>query len=49
MSKQMPGYRIEEKVYIWEDLIIIDELDDKGKVIIGDRVAITERVTLAVS
>ena len=45
----MAGYRIGEQVYIGEDLIIIDELNDKGRVIIGDRVAISERVTLVVS
>jgi acetyltransferase-like isoleucine patch superfamily enzyme len=45
----MAGYRIGEKVYIGEDLIIIDELDDIGRVIIGNRVAIAERVTLVVS
>jgi acetyltransferase-like isoleucine patch superfamily enzyme len=46
---RMAGYRIGEQVYIGEDLIIIDELDDKGRVIIGDRVAIAKRVTLVVS
>jgi acetyltransferase-like isoleucine patch superfamily enzyme len=46
---RMAGYKIGEQVYIGEDLIIIDELDDKGRVIIGDRVAIAERVTLVVS
>ena len=38
-----------EKVYIGEDLIIIDELNDRGRVKIGDRVAIAERVTLVIS
>jgi acetyltransferase-like isoleucine patch superfamily enzyme len=46
---RMAGYRIGQQVYIGEDLIIIDELDDKGRVIIGDRVAIAKRVTLVVS
>ena len=61
LAKQMPGYRIRrqlfkmagyeigQQVYIGEDLIIIDELDDKGRVRIGNRVAIAERVTLVVS
>lgn len=43
------GYVIGEKVYIGEDLLIIDELDDRGRVKIGDRVAIAERVTLVIS
>jgi len=46
---RLAGYRIGKKVYIGEDLIIIDGLEDKGKVIIGDRVAIAERVTLVIS
>lgn len=46
---KMAGYLIGEQVYIGEDLIIIDELDDTGMVKIGDRVAIAERVTLVIS
>lgn len=46
---KMAGYRIGDRVYIGEDLIIIDELDDKGRLKIGDRVAIAERVTLVIS
>ncbi len=46
---KMAGYIIGEKVYIGEDLIIIDELDDIGMIKIGDRVAIAERVTLVIS
>jgi len=46
---KMAGYKIGRQVYIGEDLIIIDELKDSGKVVIGDRVAIAERVTLVVS
>lgn len=46
---KMAGYEIGKQVYIGEDLIIIDELDDKKKVKIGDRVAIAERVTLIIS
>ena len=43
------GYAIGEEVYIGEDLLIIDELDDRGMVSIGDRVAIAPRVTLVTS
>ena len=46
---RMAGYKIGEDVYIGSDFIIIDELEDKGMVKIGDRVAIAERVTLVVS
>jgi len=46
---RMAGYRIGEQVYIGEDLIIVDELDDRGRVRIGNRVAIAERVTLVIS
>jgi galactoside O-acetyltransferase len=42
--------KIGKYVYIGEDLILIDDLDDPSvNVIIGDRVAIAPRVTLAVS
>ena len=43
------GYRIGKDVYIGEDLIIIDELEEKGNLHIGNRVAIAERVTLIIS
>ena len=46
---RMAGYRIGKQVYIGEDLIIVDELDDRGRVRIGNRVAVAERVTLVVS
>ena len=46
---RLAGYKIGKDVYIGEDLIVIDELDDKGLVKIGDRAAIAERVTLVVS
>jgi maltose O-acetyltransferase len=46
---RMAGYKIGGRVYIGEDLIIIDELDDRARVRIGDRVAIAPRVTLVVS
>jgi acetyltransferase-like isoleucine patch superfamily enzyme len=42
------GYTIGEKVYIGQDLIIIDEPADWGMVTIGDRAAISARVTLIV-
>lgn len=40
------GYEIGDDVYIGEDLIIVDELDQAGGVAIGDRVAFAPRVTL---
>ncbi len=43
------GYAVGKDVYIGEDLIIIDEPSDWGMVTIGDRVAISPRVTLVVS
>ena len=46
---RMAGYIIGEQVYIGEEIIIIDELDDKQRVRIGDRVSIAERVTLIIS
>lgn len=42
------GYEIGERVYIGQDLIIIDEPADWGMVSIGDRAAISARVTLVV-
>ena len=61
MAKQMPihqvragllrwcGYAVGKDVFIGEDLIIVDELADFGLVRIGDRAAISPRVTLIVS
>lgn len=43
------GYAVGKDVYVGEDLLIIDELSDRGMVTIGDRVAISPRVTLVVS
>ena len=43
------GYSIGKDVYIGEDLIVIDELEDRGYLHIGDRVAIAERVTLTLA
>ena len=43
------GYSVGKDVYVGEDLLIIDEPSDRGMVSIGDRVAISPRVTLVVS
>jgi acetyltransferase-like isoleucine patch superfamily enzyme len=43
------GYRVGHDVYIGEDLLIIDEPSDRGMVSIGDRAAVSPRVTLVVS
>ena len=43
------GYRVGKDVYVGEDLIIIDEPSDRGMVRIGDRAAVSPRVTLVVS
>jgi acetyltransferase-like isoleucine patch superfamily enzyme len=43
------GYTIGKDVYIGEDLIIIDELELKSPVYIGNRVSVAERVTLVIS
>jgi maltose O-acetyltransferase len=43
------GYKIGEQVYIGEDCLIIDEINDRGMVTIGNRVAIAPRVTLVTS
>lgn len=43
------GYAVGKDVYVGEDLIIIDEPSDWGMVSIGDRVAVSPRVTLVVS
>ena len=61
LVKHMPGYqlrpamlracgcRVGQDVYVGEDLLIIDEPTDRGMVTIGDRAAISPRVTLVVS
>jgi len=46
---RLGGYAVGKDVYVGEDLIIIDEPSDWGMVSIGDRVAISPRVTLVVS
>jgi len=43
------GYSIGKDVYIGEDLIIIDDLEDRGYLHVGNRVAIAERVTLVIA
>ena len=43
------GYTIGKDVYVGEDLIIIDELELKSPVYIGNRVSVAERVTLVIS
>ena len=43
------GYTVGKNVYVGEDLIIIDELDDKGYLRLGNRVSLAERVTLIIS
>ena len=43
------NYEIGERVYIGEDLIIVDDLKDRTKYLsIGDRAAISPRVTLVI-
>jgi acetyltransferase-like isoleucine patch superfamily enzyme len=46
---QLCGYRIGKDTYIGEDLLIIDEPEDRGMVTIGDRVAVSPRITLVTS
>ncbi len=46
---QRAGYEIGKDVYLGEELIIIDELDERRGVSIGDRAAISQRVTLVVN
>lgn len=44
------NYKIGNDVYIGEDILIVDDLDDVNvNIIIGDRVAIAPRVTIAVN
>lgn len=40
------GYRVGRDVFIGEELIIVDELDERGNVSIGDRAALAPRVTI---
>lgn len=46
---RMCGFTIGKDVYIADDLIIVEELADRGNITIGDRVSIAPRVTLVTS
>jgi maltose O-acetyltransferase len=43
------GFQIGSDVYIADDLIIVEELAERGNLTIGDRVSIAPRVTLVTS
>ncbi len=43
------GFVIGREVYIADDLLIVEELADRGNLTIGDRVSIAPRVTLVTS
>lgn len=43
------GYSIGNDVYIADDLLIVEELADRGNITIGNRVSIAPRVTLVTS
>ena len=43
------GFNIGDEVYIADDLIIVEELTDRGNLTIGNRVSIAPRVTLVTS
>lgn len=43
------GYHIGRDVYIADDLLIAEELEDCGNLTLGDRVSIAPRVTLVLS
>jgi maltose O-acetyltransferase len=43
------GFRIGQGVYIADDILIAEELEDRDNLIIGDRVSIAPRVTLVAS
>ena len=43
------GFTIGQDVYIADDLLIVEELADRGNITIGDRVSIAPRVTLVTS
>ncbi|MFL5472026.1 MAG: acyltransferase [Gemmatimonadales bacterium] len=43
------GFNIGDEVYIADDLIIVEELAERGNVTIGHRVSIAPRVTLVTS
>ena len=43
------GFSIGRDVYIADDLLIVEELAERGNIVIGDRVSIAPRVTLVTS
>lgn len=43
------GYTIGHDVYIADELLIAEELEDRGNLTLGDRVSIAPRVTLVLS
>ena len=43
------GYRIGRDVYIADDLLIAEELEDRANLTIGDRASLAPRVTLVLS
>jgi acetyltransferase-like isoleucine patch superfamily enzyme len=43
------GFTIGRDVYIADDLLIVEELEERGNITIGDRVSIAPRVTLVTS
>src|ERR1041384_5403787 len=43
------GYRIGQDVYVADDLLIAEELEDRDNLTLGDRVSIAPRVTLVLS
>ena len=43
------GFQIGRDVYIADDLLIVEELADRGNLTVGDRVSIAPRVTLVTS
>jgi acetyltransferase-like isoleucine patch superfamily enzyme len=43
------GFTIGRNVYIADDLLIVEELEERGNITIGDRVSIAPRVTLVTS
>jgi acetyltransferase-like isoleucine patch superfamily enzyme len=43
------GFIIGREVYIADDLLIVEELSERGNITIGDRVSIAPRVTLVTS
>ncbi|NIN00130.1 MAG: acyltransferase [candidate division Zixibacteria bacterium] len=46
---RMCHFKIGKDVYIADDFIIVEELADKGNVVIGDRVSFAPRVTIVTS